>query len=109
MRYIDVNETDDGNSIVLPMDTTLRVVLTEKPSTGYRWQVEDKSSGCLEMVFQEFSAKHSQMIGAPGLAVFYFKPIKPGRCTLILKLWRSWEGDKSTVKWFQITVSIINR
>lgn len=108
MKFIDVYENNSGNVIILPMDATLRVFLGENPSTGYRWQVEDISSHCLNMVSNEFLAKNSPAIGAGGKVVFYFKPIKPGRCTLYLKLWRPWEGDASIVKRFRMAVSIIS-
>ena len=108
MKFIDVHENDYSNEIILPMDATLRVALRENPSTGYRWQVEDISRNCLRMISKKFGANHAHAIGSAGIAVFYFKPIKPGRCTLYLKLWRSWEGDTSIVKRFQKTVSIIS-
>ncbi|VBB07591.1 proteinase inhibitor i42 chagasin [Lucifera butyrica] len=107
MKLIDVFESDYGQIIILPMDATLRVFLEEKPSTGYRWQVEGRSN-CLKMVSHEFLAKSDPAIGAGGTAVFYFKPVKPGYCSLSLKLWRSWEGDKSIIKQFQIAVSVIS-
>jgi inhibitor of cysteine peptidase len=106
MKFIDVYENDYGNVIILPMYAILRVVLAENPSTGYHWQVEATSSSCLEMVSNEFLASPVPAFGAAGIVVFYFKPIKPGNCKLYLKLWRSWEGDKSIVKRFQIAVSV---
>lgn len=93
--------------IDLPLDATLRVVLAENPGTGYRWQPEDKYSSCLDLVGRDFFAKPDQAIGAPGMAVFYFRPLRPGRCRLSLKLWRPWEGDQSVVRRFQAAVSII--
>ncbi|MBU2703559.1 putative secreted protein [Sporomusaceae bacterium BoRhaA] len=108
MKFIDVYENDYGNVIILPMYAILRVVLAENPATGYRWQVEDTSSSCLEMISNEFLAKNDHAIGATGIVVFYFKPVKLGRCKLYLKLWRLWEGDKSIVKRFRIAVSIIS-
>ncbi|MBP2651705.1 MAG: hypothetical protein H6Q74_2530 [Firmicutes bacterium] len=107
MNFIDVYENDYGNVIVLPMDSMLRVVLEEKQLTGYRWQVKDKSSS-LEMVSHKFYAKNDQVKRAAGVAIFYFKPINPGRCTLVLKLRRSWEGDKTIVRRFRIAVVIIS-
>ncbi len=108
MNFIDVYENDAGKVIILPRYAILRIVLEENPSTGYRWQVENISSRCLEIVSNEFVAKNGPAIGATGIVVFSFKPVKPGRCELYLKLWRSWEGDKSIVKQFRITVAISN-
>ncbi|MBP2651462.1 MAG: hypothetical protein H6Q74_2287 [Firmicutes bacterium] len=106
MNFIDVYENDSGNLIDLPVAATLRVILEENPSTGYRWKVEDQSSGCLEMVSHEFYINNDHIVGAGGLVVFYFQPMKPGRCTLYLKLGRPWEGDKAITKRFRIAVFI---
>jgi len=108
MRFIDVYGNDYGRVIILPKDATLRVVLEENPSTGYRWQVEEADNGCLRMVSNEFVANNAHAIGAPGMVVFYFKPVRPGFCPLDLKRWRPWEGDKSVVERFRIAVSIIS-
>jgi predicted secreted protein len=108
MTYIDVYKNDNGKAIVLSMDSILRVNLEENPSTGYAWQEEEQSSSCLQLVSKDFFANNNLVIGAAGIATFYFKPVKMGRCPLTLKLWRSWEGDHSVVKWFHVSVSIIN-
>ena len=106
MKFVDVYENDYGKIIILPTDATLRIFQTENPSTGYRWQVEDISRSCFQIVSSEFLA-NNQLIGAAGIEVFYFTPVRPGRCTIYLKLWRSWEGDKSIVRRFRIGVSVI--
>ncbi|MBP2644107.1 MAG: hypothetical protein H6Q67_1994 [Firmicutes bacterium] len=106
MNYIDAYESDYGKVITLPFGSTLRIILEENPSTGFRWQVEDKSSSCLNLLTHEFYANKEYAIGATGTEVFYFEPARPGRCLLFLKLLRSWEGDKSIIKRFRITVII---
>jgi inhibitor of cysteine peptidase len=109
MIFVDVYQNDNGNLVVLPMDSMLRVALAENPSTGYHWQVDDMADSCLELVSREFFASGDPVIGAPGMVVFCFRPAKPGRCALALKLWRPWEGYKSIVKRFRAVVSISNR
>jgi inhibitor of cysteine peptidase len=106
MITVNIYEDDSGDIIAVPMAGILRVVLAENPSTGFRWQVEDSSSNCLEAVSSQYFSSKNPVIGSPGTAVFTFKPVKPGRCRLSLKLWRSWEGDKSIVKRFQIIAAI---
>ncbi|MDR3592091.1 MAG: protease inhibitor I42 family protein [Negativicutes bacterium] len=107
MKIVDVFEKDSGYGVALPLDAMLRVTLAESPGTGYRWQLEEGSGNCLALSDRNFFPPGGPAIGAAGLAVFSFKPLRPGYCLLALKLWRPWEGDQSVVRRFQTAVSIM--
>jgi len=109
MTYINVDKADNGKEIILSMNSTLRVVLEENPSTGYMWEVEDNNSSCLQMISSNYFAKNNMIMGAGGIVAFNFKSLKPGRCPLSLKLWRSWEGEDSIVKRFKVIVTVTTR
>jgi predicted secreted protein len=106
MKIIEVNESDNGSIVILPMTAMLTVILKENPTTGYIWQEEGNSTPCLELTSSEFLTKASHGIGAGGIEVFYFRPLSPGKCELFLKLWRPWKGEKSVIKRFRIGVAV---
>lgn len=77
--------------------------LSENPTTGYRWELEDIRG--LEMVGDRFQSSGGS-IGAAGNRIFQFRGIDVGKHELRLKNWRKWEGDSSVINRFSATIFV---
>jgi inhibitor of cysteine peptidase len=82
---------------------TLR--LPENPSTGYRWALDAEDSNLVDVTQSEY-APASTAPGAGGEARWTIKARAPGSTTVKLKRWRPWEGDKSVVERYDVTIKV---
>jgi len=95
----------NGETVKLHPGDSLVVSLPDNPTTGFRWTVESFDSGVLEACKEDYSTA-STAVGGGGERRFCFRAISTGSTVLTLKLWRSWEGDRSVRARFQATVIV---
>ena len=104
---------DSGKTLEIRSGDTLSIQLPENPTTGYRWAMQtpdDQNSEQnldpnLELLSSEFSPQ-SAGVGASGQRTFTFRAKSPGTAHLQLKEWRAWEGDRSILNRFELTVEV---
>jgi inhibitor of cysteine peptidase len=94
---------DDKCSVTLAIGERFSVVLEENPTTGYRWTTEPSD---LVAIKEERYSSTQSGIGASGLHAFTLIASAGGSGTLTLRLWRTWAGDSSVIKRFQVTLCI---
>lgn len=76
--------------------TNLKIEFRSNPTTGYRWRfLPDRSSSHFRLLQQRYFAPTSQLAGAPGREVFYFKCTSmpghlPDKSTLVFAYARPW-------------------
>jgi inhibitor of cysteine peptidase len=99
----DLGEADDGHTVVVHVGDMLDVHLPENASTGYRWETDSFDPKLVEFVNKSADTPPGPP-GTPGMAVFQFRVIAAGSSAVSLKYWRQWEGDKSIVKRFRVTI-----
>jgi len=97
--------TDSGKTFEVSSGDTLSIQLPENPTTGYRWTIQNPDDPNLELQNSEFSPSSSS-IGAGGQRTFTFQAKSPGTAHLQLKEWRAWEGDRSILNRFELTVQV---
>jgi inhibitor of cysteine peptidase len=102
---ISLGEKDDGRTVEVHAGDTVEVSLPENASAGYRWAVDRLDA---DAVRQLSATPHNsaKAIGAPGTIAFTFEATKAGTAEIALKSWRSWEGDASVVRRFQVRLSV---
>ena len=105
MIRIVVTPTDDGRTIDLPALGTIEVRLPEFPQSLYQWTPYPIERHLLSMTAQRFYANRSKA-DAGGNRVFEFQAGNVGSTTLRFKLFRAWEGDKSIIEKFEVTVNV---
>jgi predicted secreted protein len=84
----------EQNAISMEATTnkTFNISLESNPSTGYSWQaIYDQDY--FELVDQKFETS-SDLIGAGGKEVFYFKALKTGEKFIDFEYLRTWEKDQ---------------
>ena len=100
-----LTEQQNNDTVNLTVGDEFIVQLKENPTTGYQWAV-DVLPEQLALEKDEYHADPApaMMVGSGGKKMFIFKVKKAGTATLKLKEWRSWEGDKSIVERFDLTI-----
>jgi inhibitor of cysteine peptidase len=96
---------DNGKRIVLKVGAEATLRLPENPSTGYRWAVDAADSHLVDVSQSEY-APASNAPGAGGQAQWTLKAKAPGSTTVRLKRWRPWEGDRSVVERYDVTIDV---
>lgn len=104
---ITLTQADNGKSVVLHVGQTAVITLQENPTTGYQWAVEPSPKPLLILTSSAYTtAAKPGLVGAGGQRVLRFQARRSGTDKLQLKLWRAWEGNRSIVDRFAITVIV---
>jgi inhibitor of cysteine peptidase len=100
-----VAETDNNRTIVILPGETVRIVLPENATTGYRWEIDRYDKELIGVVATEphYTGK---AVGSGGQVAFILQGKKPGTGEIMLKQWRSWEGDSSVISRFRLRLDI---
>jgi len=97
--------SDNGKTIQAHVGDEINIALDANPTTGYGWSVE-KSDGTLLTLKQSNFSASSSAVGSGGTQTLTFVAESAGTANLQLKYWRSFEGDKSIVRRFAVTIQI---
>ncbi len=100
-------ETDNNRTMDIRRNETVRISLPENATTGYRWTVESYDPDLLSELPSEAYYPSSTGVGSGGKVVFIFKGKKSGSGDIMLKQWRSWEGDSSVITRFHIQLNVL--
>jgi inhibitor of cysteine peptidase len=103
---LTLSEQDNGRRVPAHVGDVLEVRLAENATTGYGWALDSSNAGLLEPV-EATSDYPSAAVGAGGAAIFRFRVVGPGSGTLALKYWRPWEGDRSAIRRFAVTIDAV--
>jgi inhibitor of cysteine peptidase len=99
-----LTETDNGRTVDLRVGESVRLILPENATTGYRWTVDHFDR---EVVDPAGSEPHyaGGAVGSAGQVAFDFKAKKAGSGEVALKYWRHFEGEGSVVKRFRFRLT----
>ena len=99
-------ETDNNRTLDIRLDETVRITLPENATTGYRWTVESYDREFLSELPSEAHYPATTGVGSGGEVTFIFQAKKIGTGDIMLKQWRSWEGDSSAIARFHIQLRV---
>ena len=100
----DLTSADNGRIIAVRVGADVALRLPDNPSTGYQWAV-DADPGFVGIEVGEF-VPSSTMVGGGGEAHWSFKAKRPGITKVTLTRWRPWEGERSAIERYEITLQI---
>lgn len=107
MATVQLHQTDNGRRISANVGDELVISLSENPTTGYRWDIEQQDVDFVELLPDtEHDAPPSDAIGSANVRRMRFRVRQSGQNTLALKQWRAWEGERSIVERYLITLSV---
>lgn len=101
-----ITQNDQGKIFTVRSGDRISINLAENPTTGYEWAIDKIDSQVIELEDSEFSLPENAGIGGGGERIFTFKTKAVGIAKLQLKEWRPWEGDRSIVQRFEVTLQI---
>lgn len=94
-----VRADETAETLRLAVGGGANVTLTENPSTGYRWRLDDAASNHLDLI--EISdagyvqgngdGAHQQMVGVPGRHSYRIVARQPGTAVVVFDYVREWE------------------
>jgi len=90
----------------ISLDTEIVLSLNANPSTGYNWTISQIDTSILKQVGEAEYKSKSKKIGAPGIQIFHFRSISPGKTSLLLIYHRPWEKEIAPLDTFQVRLTI---
>lgn len=105
---LTIGATDNGTTITLAQDDTLRLTLSANPSTGYEWAVTAIDPTLLSSDGGNYtsSCTGDALTGCPGETHFEFTALTTGTTEVRLAYFRSWEGEGSAAEEYAVTVIV---
>ncbi len=105
MADVSLTADDADGTRSARVGDTVVVSLPESPTSGYRWGVEELPP-VLAPAGDEFVPAPASELGGGGTRVLRFGARSPGEGRIVLRRWRSWEGEDSVVERFDATLLI---
>ena len=101
-----IGPEDNGKTVEVNIGDTLHVGLPSNPSTGYTWEVAEIDEKVLGQVGEVEFEPESDLLGAPGKQILYFKAVGMGQTPLKLIYRRPWEKGVEPAETFSIQVVV---
>ena len=101
MFVIDLTRNND--SVEIAVGDSVRVQLSENPTTGYRWQLLTNGAPALRLVRDDFERSASGP-GGGGTRYWIFAAQCPGTAGLGMELQRSWQPQ--AVSSFAVSIRV---
>ncbi|MDN5340664.1 MAG: inhibitor of cysteine peptidase [Euryarchaeota archaeon] len=98
------NETNAGETVTLPVGSSITISLVENPTTGYEWNVT--SSTGLQLVNESHDAPQTELLGAPGVHVWEYTAAEKGAGEFSAIYKRPWEETTGNETTFSMAFTI---
>ena len=102
-----VTEKENGQKVLVPLNSVLEVKLETQLGTGYSWKAVEFNAGLLEFL-EDSVVKPSgeKLVGTKEHHLFRFKAKAKGTTALKMHYSRQWEKDVPPLKTYEIKVQI---
>jgi inhibitor of cysteine peptidase len=108
VSQLTITQADRGKTFTVRRGDAIAIELAENPTTGYTWAIARIDANLIELQNSEFTLPPNASVGSGGERSFTFKTKATGTARLELKEWRHWEGDRSIIRRFNVTLQIEN-
>ena len=85
------------------LNVEFNLSLESNPTTGYVWEAVFDSV-YMNLKKKDFKASDAKSVGAGGIEIFTFVPVKTGLTEIIMLHKRPWESKSSEERSFQIEI-----
>jgi inhibitor of cysteine peptidase len=106
MPPLTLRQADNGQSFSVAIAQPIAICLPENPTTGYLWAFDRLDESLIVLEECDFAIATQGGVGAGGERRFTLKGQQIGTVQVDLKLWRSWEGDASTIDRYHVTLQL---
>jgi inhibitor of cysteine peptidase len=102
-----VTEKENGQKVLVPLNSVLEVKLETQLGTGYSWKAVKFNAGLLEFL-EDSVVKPSgeKLVGTKEHHLFRFRAKAKGTTALKMHYSRQWEKDVPPLKTYEIKVQI---
>ena len=107
MAQIVVSSVQDGHVLTARVGDSISLELPGNPTTGYTWALRSVDEKRLEVQDSGYVSA-APGVGSGGLETWKLKAREPGVAHIELTRWRPWEGEKSIVNRFSVTLNILS-
>ncbi|MBS0643801.1 MAG: protease inhibitor I42 family protein [Proteobacteria bacterium] len=101
-----LTEADQGRTVDLHTGQSVTVDLPENATTGYRWAIDRADPGLVSVQEGPARSATSGAIGSGGRRSFVITASAPGTTEVVLKRWRSWEGEGGVAERYRVALRI---
>lgn len=105
-EQMTLTEADKGKTVQVHTSDQVTLQLDENPSTGYLWAIDKTDNTVLVLQHSDYTPTPGGALGSGGLRLFTFIAKNSGTVHLQLKLWRSFEGDSSIIRRYDVTIQV---
>lgn len=106
MPQLVLTDSDNGKTVSVQVGNLVTVRISENPTTGYRWAIDQQDNHLLELQTSDYKATTEGLMGGGGERSFTFRAAQQGNTEIRLKLWREWVGNNSIVNRYAATLQI---
>jgi len=103
---VQLYQIDNGRTIKMEPDDTLKIVLDANPTTGYQWKALPWDTEIIEQIDKPVYKSKSEAIGSGGELTFYFKALSTGQTPLKFIYFRAFEKDVPPIKSFKVNIVV---
>lgn len=104
---LNLNETYDAKTITLKTGETFSVSLKGVPTAGYLWKIAEIDETMLKKLDEgKETLTKPGLAGGASLFTWRFQTLGKGKCRLVLKHFRPWEGPEKASNTFSLKVEI---
>jgi inhibitor of cysteine peptidase len=101
-----IDQTRNNDSVEIAIGDSIRVQLSENPTTGYRWRLLTSGAPALRLIRDDFERSASGP-GGGGTRCWIFAAQCPGTAALGMELQRSWQPQAASS--FAVSISVKTR
>jgi inhibitor of cysteine peptidase len=101
---LEISSSQNGQVVSIKVGDTVELRLPENSSTGYRWTVDAIDDA--RVIVDDTGFHGGAAPGSSGDAYWRLRATGSGAAAIALKRWRPFEGDRSIVERFAITLQI---
>jgi len=105
MAVVRIDEHNAGERIDAGVDDRIELVLTENPTTGFRWEIE-RPNDVVAVESDEFVPPSEVRPGAAGERHVTFRAAAPGTARVTLRLRRAWEPPEKAEQSYDVDVRV---
>lgn len=105
MKTVTLTIANNHQTVELPVDSELVVMLPEEPTTGYLWTIDDENN-VLSPIDTQYTQYKGAGIGGGGMRFFRIQALPVGTTLLRIKHWREWQGDELIIGRFDVTLEV---
>jgi len=101
---VELGEQANGGQVEVALGAQLTVSLSERPTTGFRWQPVSTGEPALRLIGDR--SQPATGLGAAGTRILQFEAAQPGEATIDLAYRRAWETDAAPARRFSLRVHV---